>query len=102
MLIAEVYASLRVSEGISTDSSDLSHRPKWLPMIHHKLAVPLDSFQSIDQVGFRPVVGVEFEVAVFEDVDGKMCEWDTDLGERNLKRLFDRVEYESLFSALSR
>eukprot|EP00435_Cladocopium_sp_Y103_P073186 s443_g42.t1 len=73
-------------------------------MIHNRLAAHLDSFQSIDQVRFRPRVGVELATTVFEDACGKMLEWDSELwvASVDVKKAFDRVEYDCLFAALSR
>ena len=58
------------------------------------LAVHLNYFQSIDQVGFWPGVEIEFATTVFEDVCGKMLEWGSELwiASVDLKKAFDRVE----------
>lgn len=66
-------------------------------MFHNRLAAHLDSLQSVDQVGLRPRVGVEFATAVFEDVCREL--W---VATVDLKKPLDRVEYEGLFAALSR
>jgi len=72
-------------------------------LIHWRIHPLLDKGQSRDQVGFRHKLGVDHVFAVLETMVGKCIEWREPLwiASRDLRKAFDRIEFDSLFHALS-
>jgi hypothetical protein len=70
-------------------------------LICQRLRITLDSYQSIDQTGFRPGTGIEDAFLVFESLCSKSLEWNLPLwfASLDLAKAFDRVEYGPLFEA---
>ena len=62
----------------------------------------LETQQSKGQIGFRSSVGVDDAVAVFENVCSKSVEWSVPMwcASLDLRKAFDRIEYNALFDAL--
>ena len=69
----------------------------------HSIKHVLDAFQPFDQFGFRPRMGVEHALIIFETMTKKKTlEWGLDLwmASLDLRRAFDKIEHESFFGAL--
>ena len=71
-------------------------------MVHNRLVGHPDSFQTVDQVGFWPGVGVKFATAVFENVFSKMLEKETELWVASVDLNNDDFFSWGLFAAPSR
>jgi len=72
-------------------------------LIHWRIHPFLDKGQSRDQVGFRHKLGVDHAFAVLETMVGKCIEWREPLwiASLDLRKASDRIEFDSLFHALS-
>lgn len=73
-------------------------------MLCSRLQPLLESYQSPDQVGFRPHRGTDHAFAVFDTICGKSVEWNCNLwfASLDLKKAFDRMEHNALFAALAK
>ena len=96
-------------------TGDLTNPGNWRPlailnitykiftrMVYKRVKPILEAQQSKDQIGFRSFVGVDDAFAVFENVCSKSMEWSVPIwfASLDLRKAFDRIEYNALFDAL--
>ena len=74
----------------------------FIRMVCKRVKPILEAQQSKDQIGFRSSVGVDDAFAVFENVCSKSMEWSVPMwcASLDLRKAFDRIEYNALFDAL--
>ena len=72
-------------------------------IIYNRIQPLLDQEQASEQMGFRPNSGTDDATIVFEGMAEKAIEWNLEIWvvSIDLRKAFDRVEYNTLFNALS-
>eukprot|EP00438_Fugacium_kawagutii_P034704 Skav231175 [mRNA] locus=scaffold3252:369456:370088:- [translate_table: standard] len=98
-------------------TGDLSAPNNWRPiailqityhismkLLHNRLKERFENNQSHDQFGFRPGLGVEHALIIFESMTQKSIEFGCGLwmGSLDLRKAFDRIHSASVFAALGR
>ena len=96
-------------------SGDLTNPGNWRPLtilniaykffariVYKRLKQILEAQQSKDQVGFRTSVGVDDAFAVLENVCSRSMEWSVPMlcASLDLRKAFDRIEYNAWFEAM--
>ena len=113
--IVSLDLSKAFDRGILPKTGDLTNPGNWRPlailnitykiftrMVYKRVKPILEAQQSKDQIGFRSFVGVDDAFAVFENVCSKSMEWSVPIwfASLDLRKAFDRIEYNALFDAL--
>ena len=71
-------------------------------MVYRRVKPIFEGQQPTNQIRFRSSVGVDDAFAVFENVCSKSMEWSVPMwcASLDLRKAFDRIEYNALFDAL--
>jgi hypothetical protein len=71
-------------------------------LLHETFCATLEMEQSCGQTGFRPHTGIEDAFVFFETACRKIKKWNCPVwfASLDLRKAFDRIEFESFFEAL--